>query len=269
MPKFNFDGAASGVAGTGNFESDNIYRLVNIFSYSRGRHSLKAGVEIQTPQQNVTTWNSVQGSWSFAASMTGIGSANTQTYIGLPAGSATDRGAATFLLGFPSSVTIAPAVIPYQYRWKYYAGCVQDDFKVTPRLTLNLGLRLQVEVPRSEKNHNQGNFIDDFAVNSQGVKVRGYVQLSGLGKGPATLFPTRYNNIEPRFGFACRLENLKWLKVVRGGYGISHVPTYCLFSPPYPDLSPKSDQLATNGGRAGGQVQVDWNPLILPQNWAA
>jgi hypothetical protein len=79
------------------------------------------------------------------------------------------------------------------------------------------------------------------------------------------MFPTRYNNIEPRVGFAYRLEGLKWLKVMRGGYGISHTPTSSQFSmTPYPNLSPNSSSLATSGSATGGQVQLDWAPLVLP-----
>jgi hypothetical protein len=251
MPRFNFTGAAAPVAGTGTTRIDNVFQLNNIFNWIHGRHAMKLGFEFQSPQQNLIDLNPIQGSWSFSSSYTDIGSSVLGEYyaaLGLPVGAATGRGAATLLLGFPSGVTIAPSVIPYQYRWKYYAGFLQDDFKVTPRLTLNMGVRYQVEVPRKEKHHNQGNFVDDFATDSLGQRVRGYVQLSGLGKGPETLFPTRYNNIEPRFGFAYRLERLGWLKVVRGGYGISHTPTNGLFSSPYPDLNPRSDQLAANGG---------------------
>ncbi len=268
MPRFNFTNAASVVAGTGNYQIDNVFQLNEIFNYLRGRHSIKAGFEFMAPQQNITNWNNVQGSWSFDGNMTGIGTANTAEYLGIP-NAPTGRGAASLLLGFPSSINIAPAVIPYQYRWKYYAGFLQDDYKITPRLTVNLGLRYQVEVPRSEKNHNQGNFVNDYAIDSRGQRVLGYIQLSGLGKGANTLYPTRYNNIEPRFGFAYRIEGIKWLKVARGGYGISHVPTNGLFNSPYPDLNPRSDQLALQGGKDGGQVQLDWNPLVLPDNWTA
>src|ERR1700732_751971 len=117
------------------------------------------GVDVQAPQQNIVDYNNVGGSWSFSGNQTNIGAGNTGTVLGLP-NATTGTGLASLLLGYPNGVSIAPAVIPYQYRWKYYAGFVQDDFKVAPRLTLNLGLRYQVEVPRSEKHDKQGYFVN-------------------------------------------------------------------------------------------------------------
>ncbi|MCX6632351.1 MAG: carboxypeptidase regulatory-like domain-containing protein [Candidatus Solibacter sp.] len=265
MPKFNFTSAASGVESAANINIDNIYQVNDIFNWVHGRHTIKLGVEIQLPQQNVVNLANMQGNWSFASSYTNIGTADTSVYLGLPTGSTTGRGAASLLLGFPTGISIAPTAIPYQYRWKYFAAFVQDDIKLTPRLTVNLGLRYQVEVPRSEKHHNQGTYVDGPAVNSQGQAVQGYVQLAGLGGAPSTLFPARYNNIEPRVGFAYRLQGMKWLKVMRGGYGISHTPTSGQFRSPYPDLSPQSSSLATTGAANGGQVQIDWAPLVLPK----
>ena len=51
---------------------------------------------------------------------------------------------------------------------------------------------------------------------------------------------------------------------MRGAYAINHVPTSGLFTSAYPDLSPKSESLATNGAANGGQVQMDFDPLVLP-----
>ena len=52
--------------------------------------------------------------------------------------------------------------------------------------------------------------------------------------------------------------------MLRGAYAINHVPTSGLFSTAFPDLSPKTDSLATNGAANGGQVQMDFDPLVLP-----
>jgi hypothetical protein len=248
----------------GNYEVDNFFQLAEIVNWTHGRHSLKMGFELQAPQQNLIDYNNVGGSWGFNSSMTNIGSGNTTTVLGIP-NAQTGLGMASLLLAFPNSVTMAPAVIPYQYRWKYYAGFVQDDFKVTPRLTLNLGVRYQVEVPRSEKHHNQGYFVSQTVTTSTGAQQGGYVQLNGLGGAPGTLWPVRYNNLEPRIGFAYRPPRLiKGLVILRGAYAISHTPTTGLFRIPIPDLSPKSAQLASNGAASGGWVQMDNYPLIVP-----
>ncbi|MCU1232144.1 MAG: Cna domain protein, partial [Candidatus Solibacter sp.] len=250
----------------GTLEYDNFYELSDTLSWTKGKHSLKIGFDIQAPQQNLIDYSNVGGNWGFNAAQTnvGTGSINTQPITGITSAQ-TGLGMASLLLGYPNSVSIAPAVVPYQYRWKYVAGFLQDDWKVTPRLTFNMGLRYQFEVPRSEKYNKQGTFIDQRITLPTGVQQNGYVQLDGQNGAPTTLWPTRWNNIEPRFGFAWRLPRLlPGLQVLRGAYAISHVPTNGLYSSAFPDLSPRASSLATTGAANGGQVQMDFAPLVLP-----
>jgi len=249
----------------GSHEYDNFYELSDTLSWTRGRHNLKFGVDVQAPEQDLVDYANVGGSWGFNAAQTnvGTGSINTLPITGF-SGAQTGLGMASLLLGYPNSVSIARAVIPYQYRWKYLAGFAQDDWKVTPRLTLNIGLRYQIEVPRSEKHNMQGTFVDK-QLTVAGTTQDGYIQLDGQNGAPTTLWPTRYNNLEPRFGFAWRLpELIKGLQVLRGAYAISHIPTNGLYNSAFPDLSPKSISLAATGAANGGQVQMDYAPVVLP-----
>ena len=266
MPQVNsFDANVQSFGSdVGNYEIDNFFETSDTLSWVKGKHNLKIGGDWQAPQQNIVDYNNVGGTWGFNASGTNIGSGNTTTVLGIP-NATTGTSFATLLLGYPTAVSIAPAVIPYQYRWKYWAFFFQDDWKITSKLTLNIGVRYQIEVPRSEKHHMQGYFVDQPVTLSTGAQQQGYIQLDGLGGTPDTLWPTRYNNWEPRFGFAYRLPALiPGLQVMRGAYAINHVPTNGLFSSAIPDLSPKADSLATNGAANGGQVQMDTNPLVLP-----
>mgnify|MGYP005848929417 CR=1 FL=1 len=205
----------------GSTEIDNVYEVNDSFTWIVGKHFLKVGGEFQAIQQNLTDLTDVQGMWNFNSSLTSIGSFDTSAYPGIGVkGARTGFSIATLLLGFPSGITMAPDVVPYQYRWKHYAGYVQDNIKVTPRLSVNVGMRYQVEAPRSEKHHNQGYYVNDRAVNSQGQEVQGYLQLTGLGGARNTIFPTQYKNFEPRIGIAYRLPGEGWgpLKVIRTGY---------------------------------------------------
>jgi hypothetical protein len=251
----------------GPHEIDNFFSLTDIFNWTKGKHNIKTGFEFQAPQENLTDDSSLAGAYSFYNSSTSIGNAATATYPGLGIANAeTGFAPASLLLGIVNGANVAPSAIPYQYRWKYYAGFLQDDIKLTSRLTLNIGVRYQIEVPRSDKHHNQGYWVNTPAVNSQGIQVAGYVQMQGLGGTSPTLWPTRYNNIEPRFGFAYRMPAwAKWLTTVRGGYAITHTPTNGLFSAAVPDLSPKSQALGANGAANGGRVMLDNYPLVLPK----
>ncbi len=249
----------------GAYQIDNFYQVTDVFNWTLGKHNIRFGGDYNAVQQNIVDYNNVGGVWSFNQSQTNIGSANTQTVLGIP-NATTGTGLASILLGYPNSVSIAPAVIPYQYRWKYMAGFIQDDFKVSPRLTLNIGLRYQIEVPRSEKHHQQGYFVNQPVTLANGSQQQGYIQLDGLGASTSnTLWPTRYRDFEPRVGLAYRPPKfLPGLQVIRAAYAITHIPTAGLFNSAIPDLSPKAAQLATNGSATGGQVQIDRAPLVLP-----
>ena len=65
---------------------------------------------------------------------------------------------AGLLLGYPTSVTMAPTAVPYQYRWKNYAAYVQDDIRVSNRLTVNLGLRWDDPNQFHERDNRSGIF---------------------------------------------------------------------------------------------------------------
>jgi len=248
----------------GTFETDNFFQASDTLNWVKGKHNLKIGIDWNATQQNLVNNQNLGGIWQFNASGTNIGNGNTQTVLGIP-NATTGAGFATLLLGYPTFIQFATAVVPYQYRWKYWAGFFQDDWKATSRLTLNIGLRYQIEVPRVEKHNMQGNFIDQPVTLSTGATQLGYIQLGGYNGAPRTLWPTRYNNWEPRIGFAYRLPAIiPGLKVMRGAYAINHVPTSGLFQSAFPDLSPRPVGPASNGAANGGQVQMDFAPLQLP-----
>ncbi len=113
------------------------------FSWQHGRHSIKIGGEIRKLQTNMVN----------AGGEPGFNFGQVQTALPSPLGTqTTGHGYASFLLGLASggSVYINPVVIGG--RWAQYTTYVQDDWRITSRLTVNLGLRYEVPMPYREVN---------------------------------------------------------------------------------------------------------------------
>jgi hypothetical protein len=140
--------------------------------------------------------------------------------------------------------------VPYYYRWLSGAAFIQDDWKVKPNLTLNIGVRYSLQMPRTEKYNHQGVFRPDLA---QTVNLPAPLKLadgetltttqilpfafSGTGGNSPYLTPPQYRDFEPRFGFAW---TPKWLRehhmVFRGGWGMAHAPISGFTQLPQPDF---------------------------------
>ena len=107
----------------------------------------------------------------------------------------------------------------------YYGIYLQDDFKVTPRLTLNLGLRYEYESPRTERFNQLANF--DFQarppLEAPGLDLRGGLTFVGVGGRPRAQWKPDRNNLAPRFGFAYGLTPKT---ILRGGFGVFFAPNF-------------------------------------------
>ena len=124
-------------------------------------------------------------------------------------------------LGLPTGQYDIPAFVSSQSF--SYAGYLQDNWRVTPRLTLNLGLRYELESPKTER-HNRFSYMDlDVA---SPLQVAGFPNLKGglqfVDSNNRSPYGWDRNNWGPRAGFAYRLNNKS---VVRGGYGIFYTTT--------------------------------------------
>ena len=143
---------------------------------------------------------------------------------------------AGFALGVPFAATYRTVTIPYYYRWNSASGFVQNDWKIRPNLTLNLGLRYSLQLPRTEKYDHQGAFRPDLAQSynlptpltlTDGEVIKSVLvpPFAFAGKGGASryLYPADYTDFEPRFGFAYSPRFLHDRHItLRGGYGLSH-----------------------------------------------
>ncbi|HEU0123548.1 MAG TPA: TonB-dependent receptor, partial [Bryobacteraceae bacterium] len=127
---------------------------------------------------------------------------------------------ASFLLGLPNDVQFS--TLPYPDPWikyGYHAGFFQDDWRVTPKLTLNLGIRYEVPIGFHMANY-QFSMVDLNLPNAAAGGLPGAMIYAGNGvgrTGTKRFYPTDFSNLGPRAGFAYQLTSKT---VLRGGYGI-------------------------------------------------
>ncbi len=173
----------------------------------RGAHALKVGAEVRRIDENGILDYYARGSMSFSGALSGTGISD-------------------LLLGLPSFSIQAKSNNPQAQRTTSLGMFVQDDWKVSRRLTLNLGLRWEFNSPPVDAHNNMSAF--DLATGQ--VQQVGTNGLSRSGLRPD------YTNFGPRVGFAYSLDSQT---VVRGGYGIYYdagmltVNSALYFNPPY------------------------------------
>ena len=179
------------------------------------RHTIKAGYDIRINQVGDDRGGSRSGNFAFARNFTQGPDPNRP---------ANDRGngIASLLLGLGTgNIQIVPPLLTSN---RYQGWFVQDDYKLTSRLTLNLGLRYELESGRTER-YNQLSWFD-FDVASPlaaktGLPIRGGIRFVGDGGSSPHQFDLDKNNFAPRFAFAYTLSPRT---VLRGGYGIFYLP---------------------------------------------
>ncbi|MEX2261812.1 MAG: TonB-dependent receptor [Bryobacteraceae bacterium] len=197
--------------------------LTDNFSFIRGSHTFKTGVDIAFGRvsTNPSAGGSAFGSFNFL-------------------GRYSNNSFADFLLGHPvSSSRATPGLVNLLYNTRY-GMYFQDDWKVSSRLTLNLGVRYTLQTATQERDGSFANFDfgnGNYVIRSENgqlprlavprlLEAYPYVTSEDNGWGSNVLLSDR-NNFGPRFGFAYRpFTDSK--TVIRGGYGIFYniIPVY-------------------------------------------
>jgi hypothetical protein len=192
------------------------YSLQPNFNKVLGRHYLKFGAEARQYNRNESGRGYPSGQYSFTKAWT---QANAST------GDAVSGDAlASFLMGLPATAQVQRNINP-AYRHFYYAGFFQDDWKVTSKLTLNFGLRYDIETGNQERYNRMVRGLDlnaasPIAGQVSGLSLKGAVQFAGVGGVPREIVEADKNNWQPRVGVAYKLR-AKW--VLRGGSGLSSI----------------------------------------------
>ena len=181
------------------------WQIIEALSYYRGNHNIKAGFEYRSNRTTDEFDRMPAGDFTFAQQGTGL---QTNALSG--------NGFATMLLGFSTNAVLNNS--PDLAFNSFYVGAfVQDDWKITSRLTLNLGLRYDVEPGRTADNNTQNGFSFDRI--HPIARVPGVVTFAGVDGEPERIFNTDTNNIAPRLGFAWR-PFASDKTVLRGGAGL-------------------------------------------------
>jgi len=189
--------------------ADNVYQLNDSVSWVKGKHNMKFGGEVRMLQFNVRRLTQASGEFDFKAqetSLNGIG--------GDPVASA--------LFGLVNTSTLNYGAFS-GVRYKDFSLYAQDTYKIRPRLTLNYGLRYDIDLPASEA-FDRFSAVDPTLPNPGAGGIPGAYTYFGTGTGrngrtrPQDIYTKAFG---PRVGFAYSINDKT---VIRGGYGIFYEP---------------------------------------------
>jgi hypothetical protein len=233
LPGISFSGITTNLGSNRSKVESSLYQFNNNTTWSRGRHTIKFGIDYRRLGTNDIT------------SFTGGDDAGVHAFRGIFTG----NDFADFLLGLPASTTVAVVNVDVQGVANHYNFYGQDSFKVNNKLTLEFGLRYELHPPFQDTNFNIGNFDRNtprtgrviIPTDPQARAITPASFLSVINACPAPNSPlgvpctpvltaqeagfpeglrfTDKRNFNPRFGFAYRpFDDGK--TVVRGGFGV-------------------------------------------------
>lgn len=202
----------------------NTLAAMPMWTYIHGAHTMKIGIDYRMQRSSSYYGNNASG--EFAA-----GDWYTQQYascLGCIAGQGS--GLASFMLGIMDSGSIHTGVRQL-FTYPYYAPFFQDDWKVTSKLTLNVGLRWDFQLPPTESANKIVGAFDTTSVNPvnsavvaagylpAGTTLLGGMTYAGVNGQPRTVYNMNRFLVQPRFGFNYALDGKT---VVRGGFGTTY-----------------------------------------------
>jgi hypothetical protein len=189
--------------------ADNVFQLNDSVSWVKGKHNMKFGGEVRALQFNVRRLTQASGEFDFKA---------TETSLNGVGGDAV----ASALFGLVNTSTLNYGAFS-GVRYKDYSFFAQDTYKLSARLTLNYGLRFDIDVPASEA-FDRFSMVDPKLPNPGAGGILGAYTYFGSGpnrngrKRPQDIYKKAFG---PRIGFAYSINDKT---VLRGGYGIFYEP---------------------------------------------
>ncbi len=231
-------------------------------SKNAGRHNLTVGFDYRLIHTDGISWTNGFGTFTFNGIFT---SSTNQSANGIDFADA--------LLGYPSAGAVQTNSHEYFFI-RYYSGYIQDDIRVSNKLTINAGLRYEYETGEAEQfNHMLVGFdqtaynpIQGFLPSGSGVNAYGLPLIAGQNSNPTACCDALKDKFGPRAGFAYQIDDKT---VFRGGYGVFYAPIYFSFDNQYsPGLAQTTSYLASTDGNAtpAGSLSNPYPKGILQPN---
>lgn len=200
-------------------ELDQTYTVSDTVSWNRGKHNWRFGGDYRRILQSFRSSRNAEGSFIFTGFATSEYAAGSTT-------PAVDTGYdfADFLLGFPQQTSLQFGANSYDFRANAFDFFAQDDWRILPSLSLNLGLRYEYNGPYTEAQDRIANLVVGQGFTSaMPIVPSGAALPAGSGpilvsSNPSLIHPDR-NNFAPRVGVAWKPQPKT---VVRAGYGINY-----------------------------------------------
>ena len=219
--------------------------IVDNIIYTRGAHSVKAGVDARRYELNAISPPNPTGSFAFTTT-------GTDTQTATSASSTGGNALASFLLGQVDTFSIdlqQRTIRPRDYIYEIFG---QDDWRASQNLTLNLGLRWSLHLPSTET-HNQG------AIFNLATQQLDYLGVNGNSRSAREL---HYGNVAPRIGLAYSIDQKN---VIRAGFGIVFIDqsgiTTPFTTPQYPFIQNVQQRTQDNYNAA---LRLSSGPTVAP-----
>ena len=227
LPNINVSGLPNLASDAVNMNSGDTYSTGADLTKVHGHHTFKFGGEYRTYRDDVLNLAHAFGSLAYSTTYTVATDTTPAATFG--------QGFASFLLGQPTSGGMDQQAT-YAQSFRIGGMYVQDAWKISPRLTLNFGLRAEVERPPVERDNRTVTQFDSTDVNPLNAvasanyaahpiaqlapanfKVMGGLTFAGVNGNPRTIYSSNNRPLMPRIGLAYQLDNRT---VIRAGYAI-------------------------------------------------
>ncbi|MGB6728634.1 MAG: TonB-dependent receptor, partial [Terracidiphilus sp.] len=220
-PQIFYAGDGLGVVGSKTWAAWNMHfmtwQLGGNLDLQRGKHDIKVGGDWRRQSNAFFEAGVPAGQFYFG---------NAGTALDSSAGTGGGNSLASLMVGSPLNGDDYQNTTPLDVANPDYDVYAQDTWRFTPKLTLDLGVRYEIQAPETDAGDRivwfDPNAPSPLAGYSGLPNLKGTINFAGELSGKRTAEDTSFNNVQPRIGLAFQLDNKT---VVRGGYGIFYLPS--------------------------------------------